>query len=139
MSNEFLEKIEKEIDNNIERVKSNFNQKEDYRYLLIYNGKPVGNTSIGKSRIEEFSNSGEIESLYLLDEVKNKGFGKILFEYDVKKLKELGYNDMVIGCLKDNKKANGFYQYMGGKLMFTRKITIGNQELEENIYYYEKI
>lgn len=138
VSNEFLEKIKNEIDDNIERVKGKFNKK-DYKYLLIYNNKPVGNTSIGKSRIEEYSNSGEIENLYLLEEVKNKGFGKILFEHDVKKLKELGYKDMIIGCLKKNKKANGFYQHMGGKLVLTRTITIGNQELEENIYYYEKI
>ena len=138
VSDKFLKKIKNDMSKNIERAINNFDKKEEM-YLLIYNNKSVGNTSIGKSRIEEYPNAGELESLYLLNEVKNMGFGKILFDHDVKKLKELGYNDMVIGCLKDNKKANGFYQHMGGKLVFTRTITIGNQRLEENIYYYEKI
>ena len=139
VSDEFLTKIEKELYKNAINLKNKMNPTEDYRYLLYYENKPVGNSSIGPSRIEEYPTSGEIESIYLLDEVKDKGLGKKLFEHDKNKLKKLGYKDMVIGCLKDNIKANGFYQHMGGELVFTRTINIGNQPLQENIYYFNKI
>lgn len=143
VSDVFLKNIMDNTLKNIERQKNKFEEdiNEEYyeRYILLYNGEPVGMTSIGKSRIEEYPNSGELRSLYLLDKVKGKGFGKILFEFDIKRLKELGFNDMVIGCLKDNTKANGFYQHVGGELSFIRNITIGDQVLEENVYYYKKI
>ena len=134
----FLKKIENEIDTNIKRLKHKFD-KEKYRYLLICNGIPVGNTSIGKSRIKDYPTSGEIESLYLLNIAKGKGLGRILLEHDVNVLKQLGYKSMVISCLKDNKQANEFYQHMGGVLTNTRIINIGNQSLEENIYYFKEI
>lgn len=135
---EFLEKITNEVEENVERAKHRYNEM-DHKYLLIYNDKPVGMGSCGYSRIDKYPNSGELYSIYLLDEVKGKGLGKELFNYLVNVLKETGYNDMVIGCLKDNERANNFYKHMGGELVFTRTLTIGNQELEENIYYFNKI
>lgn len=136
---EFLEWIKLNLDNNIERLKNKFDDRDCERYLLIYKGMPVGMSSINKSRIKEYCEAGELSSLYLLDRVKGIGFGKILFMDGVKRLRELGFKDMVIGCLKENKKANGFYKHMGGELVLTRKIIIGKQELDENIYYYKDI
>lgn len=134
----FLKKVTTEVDSNVERAIHRYNE-FDHKYLLIYNDKPVGMGSCGYSRIDKYPNSGELYSIYLLNEVKDKGLGKKLFNHLVNVLKEIGYKDMVIGCLKDNTKANGFYQHMGGKLVFTRTITIGEQEIEENIYYFERI
>jgi len=138
ISSSFLNKISNEIEESIKIKKEKFSIKKN-EYLLIVDKEVVGMTSIGKSRIDEYSNIGEIYSLYILDKVKNKGFGKILFNHNLKKLEELGYTSMVLGCLKDNIKANGFYKHMGGILVSTRIIKIGVQELEENIYYFEKI
>ncbi len=138
VSQEFLEKIQSNLEQRIESMKKNFDEQEN-RYLLLYNHKPVGMISFGKSKVSEYPNAGEIYSLYLLDEVKNMGFGKILFDFNVEQLKKDGFHDLVICCLKENKKANGFYQHMGGVLSFTRMIEIGSQKLEENVYYYEKI
>lgn len=138
IEDKFLEKINNELEDNIKKLKHRYN-KNDHRYILMYNDKPVGMASCGYSRIDEYLNSGEIYSLYLIDEVKDKGFGKLLFEYCVNILKDIGYRDMIIGCLKDNTKANGFYKHMGGNIVLERKITIGNQEVDENIYYYKNI
>ncbi len=135
----FLEKIKKELNQNIVKLKNEFDKENDYMYMLIYNNKPVGITWIGSSRIENHLEDGELYSIYLLNEVKGKGFGKILFNHDIKVLKELGYKNMVLGCLKDNKTANEFYKYMGGIYDYTRNIKIGNQQLEENIYYFNNI
>ncbi len=135
----FLKKINNELDKNIKKLKCQFNKENDYMYVLIYNNKPVGITWVGNSRIENHLNDGELYSIYLINEVKGKGFGKILFNHDIKILKELGYKNMVLGCIKKNKYANEFYKYMGGIYDFTRTIKIGNQELEENIYYFKDI
>lgn len=139
ISSNFLNKINKEINQTIDIKKSKFNLSTKNEYLLIVNDKPVGMTSVGKSRIDKYENCGELYSIYILNEYKNKGYGKILFKHDIKILKKLGYKSMIIGCLKENNKANGFYQHMGGKIDFVRTINIGEQQLEENIYYFEKI
>lgn len=53
-------------------------------------------------------------------------------------LKKIGYNKMINGCLKGN-SANEFYKHMGGKLVDTGVFKVKNgQEIEENIYYYDK-
>lgn len=140
IDDEFLNKINNELEKNIERKMERFKSEEEKKDYVIYlNKKPIGMTSVGKSRIDKYPNSGELCSLYILNDVKDKGIGKKIFEHDVCILKKLGYDSMVIGCLKDNISANGFYQHMGGKLSFERTINIGGKEYKENIYYFEKI
>ena len=134
----FLKELSNNLEQNIIKRKTEY-EYDPYRFILYLNNEPVGMTSVDKSRIKEFPNSGELCAIYLLEKVKGKGLGKILFEYDVKCLKKMGFNSMVIGCLKDNKRANGFYEHQGGKLAFTRKIAIGGKEYDENVYYFEKI
>ena len=73
-----------------------------------------------------------------LDEIKGKGFGKILYNKAIEKLKIMGYKDIIIACLKDN-SSNEFYKHMGGKLVNTNLLKIYNQELIENIYLFENI
>ena len=127
------ENVEYHIEKSKEKYRTNKNNKN--KYILYYEGEPVGMSSICHSRIEEYPDSGELGSIYFLDKVKCKGLGKILFDFQVENLRKLGYKDMIIGCLKDNIHANGFYQHMGAELVKERTIKIGEQELPENIYY----
>ncbi len=140
MADEFLKKIENELNQNVERLKNEFEQtkinKPDYkRFLLYVNGEPVGIAAICKSREEKYSNSGELCTLYLLNKAKKKGYGRILFEKAKSELGKMGFSDMVIYCLKDNKTTE-FYEYMGGKLVFEKERNIGGKDLIENVYYY---
>lgn len=143
ISDEFLEKIVREHEENIKRLEDKFddtkiNEPDYKRYLLYVDNKPVGNMAICKSRYERYSNSGELCTLYLLNKLKKKGYGKLLFDYAVEELINQGYEDMIIYCLKDN-PTNEFYKHMGGKLIETQSRIIGEKELEENIYYYENL
>lgn len=108
------------------------------KFILKVDNEAVGMTGIGKATDEKYGDIGEIYSLYLLNKVKKKGYGKLLFKHDVKELIKLGFNSMVIGCLVNN-PANDFYKYMGGNLIevVTRKIKGHN--MTENIYYYENL
>ena len=136
---EFIDELNGKVDFYIEENKRKYyeNKSNKGRYIFYYEGEPVGMSSICHSRLEEYPDSGELGSIYFLDKVKGKGLGKIFFEFQVENLRKLGYKDIIIGCLKDNIHANGFYKHMGAKLVKERTITIGKQDLPENIYYME--
>lgn len=138
---EFLDKIKRELDQNVERLKTKFDQEKieqpNYkRYLLYVDEEPVGMVAICNSREEKYPHSGEICVLYLLNKAKKKGFGRILFEKAVSELKSVGFNDMIINCLKDNPTTK-FYEHMGGRLVFEKNINIGGKDLIENVYYFQ--
>ena len=143
MSDEFLDKIKNELNQNVERLKNKFDKQKveepDYkRFILYVNNESVGMFSISKSRDEKYPESGELCSIYLLSKIKGQGYGRILFEKAKEELRNMNYKDMIIYCLKEN-KANEFYKHMGGKLVYSKMRNIGGRDLIENVYYYEKI
>ena len=109
------------------------------RFLLKYNDEYVGILRVRKTKYNNYRQCAELGALYLLDSVKGRGFGKILFNMAINVLKSMGYNKMVIGCLSEN-PSNGFYKRMGGVLVDTNPIVLPNgQELLENLYYFDAI
>lgn len=136
----FLKKIELEMHQNIKRQQQAFEEqeKQGYRkFLLFVDNKAVGMMSIGIARLEGFSSFGELCALYLLNEVKKKGYGKLLFQVARDELKDMGFNSMLIGCLAKN-PSNAFYKHMGAEFIESKIRKIGKQRLEEN-YYVLKI
>ena len=95
-------------------------------------------TGIGKATDEKYGDIGELYSLYLLNKVKKKGYGKLLFYNDVKELINLGFNEMIVGCLINN-PSNDFYKHMGGKLIDVVTNKVKSYDMKENIYYYENL
>ena len=126
-----LEEIEKMKQNLINGINDG-----SKRFILKYDGKYVGLFRVRKTKYEGYESYGELGALYLLDEAKNKGLGKILFQEAVKELKKIGYNKMIIGCLEDN-PSNDFYKHMGALFEKKNPIKIGEQDLFENIYILE--
>lgn len=136
-----------EIDTNREKyitrqqlkfLENKSNNSSDKKFLLLVDNEPVGMTSCGPSHDPKHPNTGEIYSIYLLNKVKGKGYGKILFLNNVQELLNMGFNSMVIGCLKGN-KANDFYLHMGGKLIDTYERQIDKQVIPENVYYFSNL
>lgn len=140
VNDDFLELInqEEEIQKSINNLMDSLND-SSRRFLLKVNNEYVGILRVRKTKYEKYSHCGELGALYLLDSMKKKGYGKILFTRAKKELIDMGYRSMIIGCLVDN-PSNEFYKYMGGKLVDTNTFVLPNgQELIENIYYYENI
>ena len=140
VNDDFLELIntESEIQKAISNIKNGLND-DSKRFLLKYNNEYVGVLRVRKTKYDNYSQCGELGALYLLDSVKGKGFGKLLFSKAIIELKSMGYDKMIIGCLSEN-PSNEFYKHMGGKYVDTNPITLPNgQELIENLYYYEII
>lgn len=143
IDDEFLDKIIKDLDENVERLKRKFDQTKidepSYkRFLLKLDGEPVGVVSVSKSRDENYPDSGELCSLYLLNKAKKKGLGRILFEKGVEELKKQNFKDMIIFCLEGN-PTNEFYKHMGGEYVSSKEKNIGGKDYTENLYYYENI
>ena len=127
---------ETEIQKAISNLKEGLND-SSRRFLLKCNDKYVGVLRVRKTKYDKYSECGELGALYLLDNVKGKGFGKILFNKAINELKEMNYDKMIIGCLSEN-PSNEFYKHIGGKFVGTSPLTLPNgQELIENLYYYE--
>lgn len=139
VNDKFLELInqEEEIIKTKNNLLKNLND-NSRRFLLKENNDYVGILRVRETKYEKYSNCGELGALYLLDKAKKKGYGKILFKKAIEELINMGYNDMILGCLQQN-PTNEFYKHMGGILVDTSNFSLPNQELTENIYYYKDI
>ena len=104
--------------------------------VLDEEGIVKGYSRFGENRDEE-KDLGELYALYVEADERGKKIGEKLLRKTASILKERGYKEMVIWCLKENKKARKFYEKMGGKLYKTRNIEIGNKEYAEVCYKYD--
>jgi N-acetylglutamate synthase-like GNAT family acetyltransferase len=141
IADSILDEVANNVENSIQKQINKFdNDKKNNikKFVFKVNNEAVGMTGIGKSTYEKDEDIGELYSLYLLNKVKKKGYGKMLFYHDVKELIGLGFNSMVIGCLVNN-PANDFYKHMGGKLIEVVTKKIKGYNMTENIYYYENL
>ena len=142
IDSEYLEKIntDESINTYTEKLKEYVVNNPDHFFLLRVEGKPMGVLCIRNPKYEDYQDCGELGAIYLLNDVKGKGYGRVLFEYAKEELKKIGYDKMVNGCI-DGNPSNEFYKHMGGKLVKKIPFIVKNygQELTENVYYYEKI
>lgn len=103
--------------------------------VLIEDGIFIGTSSYCKSRFSDFSNFGEIVSIYLLPQYIGKGYGKYLLAAAVKELELLGFFDIFLWVLEDNFRARRFYEKEGfvfsGKYLYNN---IGGKALRELQY-----
>ena len=94
-----------------------------------------GYCRFGKNR--EGENIGEIIALYIKNEFRRCGIGEKLVEKAKEILKERGYKEMIIWCLKENGAGRNFYEKQGGVLDKERKFKIGDKEYDEVSYKYK--
>lgn len=143
VNDDYLNWMKENFDNKVKRNIEEFDrvkvEEPDYkRFLLFLDDEPVGMFSVSNSREEEYPNCGELCTLYLLNKAKGNGLGRVMFERAKDEIRKLGFSDMVLCCFSGN-PTNEFYKHMGGKFVSTKTKKIGEQELVENIYYFEGI
>ena len=136
VDDEFLNNMPNTVEERIKKGQAKFYSNSDTNFVMEDDGKLIGFSSVGKAQDEEYPNSGEISSLYLIKKYHGKGLGKELFNHDLDKLKELGYHDYVIGCLEGN-PTNEFYKHMGGKEYKKVLKRIGDKDYPEIFYHFE--
>ena len=134
-----LEDVAKNVENSIKRQIDKFEEDKKNgvkKFILKVNNEPVGMMAVGNARNKNYEGKGELQALYLLDKVKKKGYGKMLFNKAVEILDAQGFKDMILGCLVNN-PSNEFYKHMRGKLIDTITSKIKGYDFQENIYYFE--
>ena len=130
----------KELINNEElrakKIYDEFDINNNNQLVLEVDDEVVGFANFGVSNDEEFKNCGEILALYIIGKYKGNGFGKKLVEESAKELKLLGFDKMIIACLKGN-PSNEFYKHIGG--IYIKDGVYKRLDLPENVYYFDNI
>lgn len=130
----FLEELKENEDERIKNVYDSFDENDNNQFVLIVDNEVVGFVNFGKTSDEEYQDCGEIFALYVISKYKGNGFGKKLVGTVKNELKKLGFNKMLIACLKGN-PSNEFYKHIGG--VYVKDGLYKRLQLKENVYYYE--
>ena len=99
-----------------------------------------GNEILGYAWLEAAEDEAadcEIIALYVRYPDRNRGIGKLLFQYAVKHFRESGKKKMIIWCLKENTEARRFYEKAGGKEFRTGSHSWGGRDYDMISYLYD--
>lgn len=108
--------------------------------ILMENGMMIGTASFCQSRMEEYSDYGEIVSIYLMPDYMGKGYGTLLLGKCMDELKRCGFDKILLWVLEENHRARRFYEKNG--LICTKifkEDTIGGKKLREVLYRLDKL
>lgn len=95
--------------------------------VLDFDDAIGGYASYGRNRRPALPFTGEIFELYLAPEFQGLGFGRRLFEAARKDLADHGYASVLVWALADNDRAVGFYQRLGGRIVFRAEERFGSE------------
>ena len=132
----FLEELENNEEKRAQKSYEEFDINNNNQLVLEVDNDVVGFVNFGDSEDEEYKNCGEIFALYIIGKYKGNGFGRKLVENAKKELKKLGFDKMIISCLKGN-ESNEFYKHIGG--VYVKDRIYKRLNLPENVYYFENI
>ena len=104
--------------------------------VVIENGRIIGTASFCKSRWKQYSDYGEIVSIYFLPAYMGKGYGHQLLKKCIEELNILGYDNILLWVLEDNQRARKFYEKNGFSCSeIFMSDNIGGKELREVMYF----
>lgn len=138
VNDEFLDNLPNTEEERGNKSFNDFDINDNHQFVLEVDNEIAGFIYVGITDDKEYKNQGEIFSIYILGKYKGNGFGRKLIEAGIKELKGLGCSKMIIGCL-DGNPSNEFYKHIGGRFVKTRIFKLPNQELIENVYYYDSM
>lgn len=118
------------------RYEASFEDYKDSVVVAVRGEEVLGyacyNTTPNEDRFES-----ELVSLYIKPSEIGRGIGTSLFIESCKELTSLDKNNMIVWCLSDNKNAIKFYEKMGGKIVKTKDVKIGNETYKEYGFYFQ--
>ena len=130
--NEYLDNMLSDMEQITERTRQRICESsgDEYNFITL-DDKIIGKLGYSHCRDEDKINAGEIHAIYLLPEFWDKGYGRQTMEYTLSKLKDMGFNEVIIWVLEENIRARMFYEKFGFKFDGTTKeIIIGKPLIE---------
>ena len=105
--------------------------------IATVNDEVIGYSDAGSCR--DATHSGEIYSLYLLEQYKHHGIGSMLFERVHDHLVKHSLTPYIAWVLKENQIARRFYEKWGGELFQELMVDIGGREYLEVGYVFSRV
>jgi ribosomal protein S18 acetylase RimI-like enzyme len=117
----------------------NISNEQNYVFVAENDvGHIIGFADGGKRETNIVDHSGDLTSIYILQEYQGMGIGKQLVQQLFSKLDELGYKSIFVEVLEDN-KSRLFYESLGAEWLRTEKINIAGAELNLLVYEWKDI
>lgn len=110
----------------------------DKYFVATVDDKVVGFVYYEKSSEEKYKEYGYLEAIYLSEEYKGLGIGKMLFSVAVNGLKNMGYNKFYLHCLTGNKTL-GFYEKYTGEVIDTIKYPLRDFDVDADVVLFNDI
>lgn len=132
VSSKYLHKLD--YKKQTERYIASFDEYKDLVLVAVKDDEVLGYSCF--SYINEKYDS-ELVSLYIKPDHLNKGIGTTLFKETAKELYENNKKNMIVWCFSDNESAKTFYTDLGGQIVETKTVTIGDEEYQEVGFYYD--
>jgi len=98
----------------------------------------VGFISGGRSRRKAEPSAGEVETLYLLDDYRERGVGRRLMRAMAAHLAAIGCRSVMLWVLKDN-PTRWFYARLGGRQVAREVIRFAGQMMEQVAVVWDPI
>lgn len=95
-------------------------------------------TDFGGKQPDPGATTGELYAIYILPAHQRRGLGRRLVAAVARDLADRGFQGLVVWVLEEN-PARAFYEALGGRLAGRQPIRIGDQELIEVAYRWDRI
>lgn len=132
ISSKYLHKLD--YKSQTERYIASFEEYKDLVLVAVKDDEVLGYSCFSYNN-EKYDS--ELVSLYIKPDHLNKGIGTTLFKETAKELYENNKKNMIVWCFNDNESAKTFYTDLGGQIVETKTVTIGDEEYEEVGFYYD--
>lgn len=132
VSSKYLHKLD--YKKQTERYIASFDEYKDLVLVAVKDDEVLGYSCFSYTN-EKYDS--ELVSLYIKPDHLNKGIGTTLFKETAKELYENNKKNMIVWCFSDNESAKTFYTDLGGQIVETKTVTIGDEEYQEVGFYYD--
>jgi ribosomal protein S18 acetylase RimI-like enzyme len=97
----------------------------------------IGFASGGRARRRGLA-EGEVETLYVLDDYRERAVGRRLMRAMAAHLRAIGCASALVWVLADN-PSRYFYRHLGGKLSMTEQILVAGHQVEQTALVWDPI
>jgi GNAT superfamily N-acetyltransferase len=102
----------------------------------------IGFTTAGRARHAEVGGKrlaeGEVETLYVLDDWRERGVGRRLMRASAAHLSDIGCKSAFCWVLRDN-PSRWFYQRLGGRPVAEAALRIGGEKIQQTAFVWDPI
>lgn len=117
----------------------NISKETNYIFVAETNQREIIGFADGcKREGNTIENSGDLTSIYLLEEYQKKGAGKQLLKHLFLQFEKLGFDRVFVEVLEEN-ETRFFYEYYGANLFKSKKTIIAGADLTLLIYEWNNV